>query len=346
MTNNSTGMSWKRTIRPAVDRVAKYSGFLSARERQMRSKLTLLMYHRVLSDAECRDYPFASLALPLSLFEAQLDWLAANAQVVLVSDALSGRAPRTGSKPQVCLTFDDGYVDNFELVAPALEDRGLRGTFYITAGAVEARQPLWYDRAAEVWTLLGPDGIRRKLESRMLADDLALETRESWVHSLKLIPNARRQSIMDAFEGDGESDCLLMTPEEVERLALAGHEIGSHTLSHPILTTMSAQERKNEIEAARGLLRAWTRQEVSGFCYPNGDCDEEVIRQVREAGHSYACTTRSGLNDASTDRFQLRRIDITSARVAGTDGAFDSLGFRSEIALVRQELRRWTGARR
>ena len=41
----------------------------------MRSAVTVLMYHRVLEDAECADYPFPSLVMPRSLFEAQLAYL-------------------------------------------------------------------------------------------------------------------------------------------------------------------------------------------------------------------------------------------------------------------------------
>ena len=104
---------------------------------------------------ECEGYPFPSLVMPRSLFGAQLDYLSQHARVLPVLDALRryGDCPRD-SKPLVCLTFDDGYVDNFEIAAPLLESRGLRGTFFITAGAVQARKALWYDQAAHVWGLM------------------------------------------------------------------------------------------------------------------------------------------------------------------------------------------------
>ena len=62
-------------IRPATDRVARYSGLLGACERRMRASTTVLMYHRVLEDEDCADYPFPSLVMPRSLFEAQVDYL-------------------------------------------------------------------------------------------------------------------------------------------------------------------------------------------------------------------------------------------------------------------------------
>ncbi len=159
-------MSWKRRIRPAVDRVAKYSGILQAYERRMRSGVTILMYHRVLEDADCVDYPFPSLVMPRSLFEAQVDYLAEHARVLPLRYALRELEDSShASKPLVSLTFDDGYADNFEIVAPVLEQRDLRGTFFITAGAVRDRKSLWYDRAAELWTLLGAQKLTSSLRT-------------------------------------------------------------------------------------------------------------------------------------------------------------------------------------
>jgi peptidoglycan/xylan/chitin deacetylase (PgdA/CDA1 family) len=103
---------------------------------------------------------------------------------------------------------------------------------------------------------------------------------------------------------------------------------------------MAEDECRNEIEGARKLLQEWTKREVTGFCYPNGDFDAEVIRLLDEAGHHYACTTQPGRNDGGTDPFQLRRIDMTPDRVVAADGRFDPLGYHPEISLLREWLRR------
>jgi len=306
----------------------------------MRSETTILMYHRVLEDAECDEYPFSALAMPRSSFEAQLDYLCERTRVLPVAEALRhGR----DAKPVVCLTFDDGYVDNFEIVAPMLEARGLLGTFFITAGAVQAQETLWYDSAADIWTSLREQEIRRRIRDAGEVDPPGFGTRQAWIAWLKGLPNHRRAAIvkmLDTRINEGAASCSLMTVQQVTQLAERGHEIGSHTLWHPILTTVDAGELRAEIECARQLLQEWTNREVSGFCYPNGDFNSDVVRQVREAGHSYACTTRAGSNRASADRFQLRRVDMTSDRVGDTDGRFDPLGFRSELSTLREVLRR------
>jgi peptidoglycan/xylan/chitin deacetylase (PgdA/CDA1 family) len=315
----------------------------------MRSAITVLMYHRVLEHAECADYPFPSLVMPRSLFEAQLAYLSENTRVLPVADALRAREDSlSDSKPLLCLTFDDGYVDNYEIAAPLLEAQWLRGTFFITAGAVQAQKPLWYDRAADIWALVGGRTLGELAQEAGEADVPGFEARASWIEWLKLIPNDRRGAVMSMLEtrvNDTDLPCPLMTPEQVRQLSKRGHEIGSHTLWHPILTTMAEDERREEIDGAKKLLEEWTDREVLGFCYPNGDFDEAVVGQLREAGHEYACTTLPGRNDKGVDRSELRRIDMTADRVTAADGRFDPIAFRAEISMFHEALRRWSQLR-
>jgi peptidoglycan/xylan/chitin deacetylase (PgdA/CDA1 family) len=130
-----------------------------------------------------------------------------------------------------------------------------------------------------------------------------------------------------------------MTLEQVLALARKGHEIGSHTLSHPILTRLDDAELEREVARSKAELETWLGLEIHGFCYPNGDHDERVRAHVRTAGYRWACSTRAGRNHADLDAFDLQRIDVTPSRVTDHAGAYSELAFRSEISLLRRALR-------
>ncbi|MFE8596315.1 polysaccharide deacetylase family protein [Archangium violaceum] len=69
-----------------------------------------------------------------------------------------------------------------------------------------------------------------------------------------------------------------LTAAQVRALQDAGHEIGGHTLTHPHLTTLSADEQRREICNDRvALLNQGFR--VTSFAYPFGDKDS-VTRQI------------------------------------------------------------------
>lgn len=79
-----------------------------------------------------------------------------------------------------------------------------------------------------------------------------------------------------------------------------GFNIANHTLTHPHLAQLPIAEARREIQEGRARLQALFGQPVTGFVYPFGTFNAEVAQAVREAGHSYARTTR--VADAGVDQ--------------------------------------------
>lgn len=106
----------------------------------------------------------------------------------------------------------------------------------------------------------------------------------------------------------GEAPEAIMDVGEVREWISAGHEIGSHTLSHPFLTRVSREEAREEIAASRRKLEDLFGRTILHFCYPYGDCDDYVRELVREAGYKTACTTEWGVNPPGASSFALKRL--------------------------------------
>jgi peptidoglycan/xylan/chitin deacetylase (PgdA/CDA1 family) len=88
----------------------------------------------------------------------------------------------------------------------------------------------------------------------------------------------------------------------------AGHQIGSHTLTHPWLTRLSGPEAREQIVSSKKALEDFFGLPIRHFCYPYGDWDATVRDLVAEAGYETACTTQAGVNTPGTDRFALKRF--------------------------------------
>ncbi len=112
---------------------------------------------------------------------------------------------------------------------------------------------------------------------------------------------------------DGEP---VATWEQVRTLADAGVAIGSHTRHHRRLTRLGEDERREELAGSLAELRERLPSSTAILAYPNGDHDEGVCREAREAGYAAAFTTEKGRNDAGTDPFRLHRVSVH-----GADGA-------------------------
>jgi peptidoglycan/xylan/chitin deacetylase (PgdA/CDA1 family) len=96
-----------------------------------------------------------------------------------------------------------------------------------------------------------------------------------------------------------------MTADELRALsARAGVDVGAHTLTHPMLANLSADEQRREIDGSRSELERLIGAPVTLFSYPFGghDAFDAVTTQlVREAGYTLACTGTGGL--ARPDQF-------------------------------------------
>jgi peptidoglycan/xylan/chitin deacetylase (PgdA/CDA1 family) len=107
---------------------------------------------------------------------------------------------------------------------------------------------------------------------------------------------------------DGEVLAPLMDAAQIKDWLAAGHQIGSHTLTHPFLTRIPPAPAREEIMASKKKLEDSFGVEVRHFCYPYGDWNESVLDMVSEAGYRTACTTGFGVNTAETSPHALLRL--------------------------------------
>lgn len=118
--------------------------------------------------------------------------------------------------------------------------------------------------------------------------------------------------------------------EDARRLPGETFEIGSHTRTHPDLTTLSPAEARREIRDSKAELERGLGVSIAGFAYPFGACSPSVRELVGEAGYAAARGTRPGRNRPATDPFDLRWMEVR-----GTDSVV-----RFAAMLVAGEMRR------
>ena len=102
----------------------------------------------------------------------------------------------------------------------------------------------------------------------------------------------------------------LATGDELRQMAENGIEIGSHTISHSALDAADPEEIAREVCVSKDEIEQRFGKPVRFFAYPYGRLNEAVRDAVAEAGYKAACSTRSGFNNAGTDPFILRRLEV------------------------------------
>jgi peptidoglycan/xylan/chitin deacetylase (PgdA/CDA1 family) len=245
-------------------------------------------------------------------------WVQSTFNVIPLSEGVAGL--RDGKLPAraLAITFDDGYANNATLAAPVLARLGLHATFFIATGYLDGGR-MFNDtvleavRAAEGPTLdvqalgLGRYPVGSTIERRdAIAQILA---------AIKYRPVAERMAlserIAECARATPPAD-LMMTSEQAAGLARQGFALGGHTVSHPILARVDADEAQREIAVGRLQVEELAGRRVDLFAYPNGtpgrDYTEETVRLVREAGFRGAVSSSPGAARPGSDPYQIPRF--------------------------------------
>ena len=100
----------------------------------------------------------------------------------------------------------------------------------------------------------------------------------------------------------------LIDADQVRAVAAAGHEVGSHTMTHARLPGADERTLAAEIGGSREVLTDVLQAEVASFCYPYGAFDVAAADAVRAAGYDSGCVI--GDYDPG-DRFTLPRCYVS-----------------------------------
>ena len=276
--------------------------------------LSILIYHRVV--------PEPDLLVPEQVCAKEFDWqLAVLGRWFTVLPLREAAARlRGGTLPvrSACVTFDDGYADNVSVAVPILRRRGVPATFFLATSFINGGR-MWNDSVIETFRRAQGDTLDARcigLDTLNISTiDLRRRAIERVLAALKYLPLEERQRRVEEFCADtshGLPSDLMMTAEQVRHLHACDMEIGAHTVTHPILARLDAEQAGNEIRDSKSRLEAITGAPIALFAYPNGkpgrDYRPEHVGMVREMGFEAAVSTAWGVAHAASDPFQLPRF--------------------------------------
>lgn len=278
------------------------------------SRLSVLIFHRVLPEPD----PLLPYEITAKQFAAEVEALARHFTILPLREGLERLRDNTLPPYALCLTFDDGYRDNYTIALPILQALGIKATFFIASGYLDGGR-MWNDtlltivrRWREEMIDLTDWGIppipMRDLAQRQQAWGMLFRwMRKIGTHGRDEMLARLTQRLPEDLPAD-----LMMTRDQVRQLHRDGMEIGCHTRSHPILTRLPEEAARAEIADSKRELEELTQAEVRYFAYPNGapgdDYGQRDVKLVAEAGFDAAFSTSWGVVTRDWDRFQIPRF--------------------------------------
>ena len=205
----------------------------------------ILNYHSIDVGKQSEEYHVDPVySVKLQDFEQQMALLKKLKIPVISLDELvkDVKACHPWHRHQVAITFDDGYLTDYEVAYPLLKKYNFPTTFFIT---------IQNQHSPERWA--------------------------QW-----------------------------------REMAAAGFTLGSHTVSHPMLTEIPVAEMEKELAESKRIIEQETGVSVKYLAPPNGRCNRQVLATAQRSGYEALLTTVVGVNRFNADLFQLKRWTVRS----------------------------------
>lgn len=307
---------------------------------QPRSALRCVLFHNVATD-ETSFTRGLGVTLTPGVFEERLRYLRRCYTPVSLAEVESGIQQRTFDRPPVLVTFDDAYRSVLTEAAPICQALNIEPVLFANGGLLGNRTLALDNLLAHVWNTQGLEPIARAAEVRM---EHFAEIFRAYIPTLTL---GERRGFASRLTDIAKVDDARLAAEhglyldaaELAELRRMGFSIGSHTLTHTHLRSLTPQERAEEIAGNRSLLEEATGAPVHAFSYPYGskaDATPSVRATVESSGHTLAFLVE-GLPNVGAAPLSMYRVSLK--------GWSDARSFLELEVLppVRVLLRRFTG---
>jgi peptidoglycan/xylan/chitin deacetylase (PgdA/CDA1 family) len=303
-------------------------------------KLWVLMYHRILPASDPR---FASeepgMVVTPETLRAHLRIAKQLFTIVSLEEWIRRRNDDLPLPPRACaITFDDGWLDNFQYALPVLESEGVPATIFVVSEMLGTEATFWPNRLASLLARFADAEVRAAagwLQPMLPAE---LNTAPDSEQLAAIIDRCKQQSDAwlcqqlnqaEARVGTSAADTspALMDWDQLTQMVATGLvDVGSHTCNHyRLLPALETEVMEREITASKRQIEQQLGRPVTLFCYPNGDADERATALVREH-YLGAVTTQRGINAAGAQAHQLARIGLHE------DGAGSALRFQARLS--------------
>ena len=301
-------------------------------------KILILMYHRVLPESEInKSLIQPGMYVTAKTFNKHLQYLAANYQVISITELLKRlKSHELDIERRYCvITFDDGWVDNYRFAYPLLKKYDMPASIFLVFDYVGTDKWFWPEQLSYLFDRIRKGGCDFKC--RQLLYEIIKEFDVDKTLLMKLFSNKASFSAelvdriiknLKAYAIEDISDLinkmqkilgvaipkerLMLNWEEIREMAQNSISFGAHSCSHSIMTLLSDDKLKEEINRCCQIIREIRSIGIMPvFSFPNGNYNQKIIDLIRKNGFEAALTTKPGyINHNEEDVFELKRISI------------------------------------
>lgn len=264
---------------------------------------------------------------------AHFDWLISSLKkkytLVTLEDAVlegiaSSAEKRNRNDARAAVVFDDGYKDFQDYALPVLKKYNCPASMYVVTNSVETGLP--------PWTYILDEQLfhTKKMKLDLRGSEVAgyekefvfasTEERVAFARKLKLhlksIPNSKRVAVCklinEQFNDVELPKNLMMNWNELKQISAEGIEIGSHSVTHPLLAKMETEEEiLFELKQSKEIIQHQLGFAPKTISYPIGSFDERVMKIAKQLDYKMGLAVQHKTFDSEKqNQFAIPRVEL------------------------------------
>ena len=297
----------------------KYSRYLK------KKSCTIFLFHGVIKKNESLLRNYNKKHLDKSYFIRILSDLKKNGKAISMNDVLNNVKKKNDFYDRsFVITFDDGFYNNYSIALPILKKMNIPATFYITTDFIEKNLTSWVDRI-EIAVNEKKKG-KIKILNKNYSFINTLKSKVKFMNNLKKLikenkkisPYMLANNIVKELnyrKNITTSNSILDKKMNWNHIRKINNEklfiIGGHSKTHRILSFLSKQEVKNEINQSINILEKKLKNKINHYSYPEGLSHTFSNREIillKKRGVQCSPSAEHGINNKNSNLFKLKRI--------------------------------------
>ena len=306
----------------------------------LQRKAVVLSYHRIIQI----DVDPWELAVSPENFEQHLQVLK---KYSLITPGQLSKHLKKGTlkNKMVCITFDDGYQDNYEFAKPLLEKYNSSSTIFIPVHFIGQKKSFWWDELQSI--VLGKHDLPQRLSISIANDTLEFDLgndahftethhrkNTSWIWYeeaktkraelyLEIWKRLRPLKYAQIIETLGQlrqwclcniifdDNSLPMNDDQLKEIIVHPlFNIGIHTVTHSALASHTKQEQFTEIANCKKRLEELSGNIINTIAYPYGIYNDDTIEVSKQLGLESGFTTQGQAIQATDHPLKLARVHV------------------------------------
>lgn len=214
----------------------------------------------------------------------------------------------------ICFTFDDGYIDNYELAYPIFKKYNCPFAIYITTDFPDQKALLWWYVLEDILLknneFKSGDGTIYDCSTLDKKNETFIAVREKIfsMQSDNMEQTLNKLFVNYSFSFKEKNQHYCLSWEQIQELANDDIcTIASHTVTHAFLPNLSDRQIEIELILSKEMLEKQTGRVIEYFAYPYGGWNATVEKYAHDAGYKTAVLTNGGLIRKGSKLLNLKR---------------------------------------